>query len=170
MIKISDLEVNAMLAIINPTSPAEVDMRIRIADIQIKQVRHLDDIHLLTLEYLGEGGKGAPTSNTTVEFNPTIFRRWEIVNRPAEFKPELYGGFLIKSKRDLPREGYLIKGKMVKVGYVVVDFKNPIINVMPGATWFVSVDQAKTAIDVLLEYGPDRFWYGMDCVSGWFVS
>ena len=69
-----------------------------------------------------------------------------------------YKDFIIKPKRDFGQYGYLIDGKMVKEGWVVTDNRN--VNVMPGATWFQTIEQSKLAIDVLIEYGEDDFWAG----------
>ncbi|GAG88111.1 unnamed protein product [marine sediment metagenome] len=69
-----------------------------------------------------------------------------------------YKHYIIKPKRDFGQYGYLIDGKMVKEGWVVTDHRN--VNVMPGATWFQTIEQSKLAIDVLIEYGDDNFWTG----------
>jgi hypothetical protein len=46
----------------------------------------------------------------------------------------------------------------VKEGWVVTDHRN--VNVMPGATWFQTIEQSKLAIDILLKYGEGNFWTG----------
>lgn len=69
-----------------------------------------------------------------------------------------YKNFIIKPKRDFGQYGFLIDGKMVKEGWVVTDHRN--VNVMPGATWFQTIEQSKLAIDVLIKYGEDNFWAG----------
>jgi len=69
-----------------------------------------------------------------------------------------YKNYIIKPKRDFGQNGYLIDGKMVKKGWVVTNHRN--INVMPGATWFQTIEQSELAIDVLIEYGEDNFWTG----------
>jgi hypothetical protein len=58
----------------------------------------------------------------------------------------LYRGYLIETKRDLGKDGFLISGHRVKHGYVVTDG----VNVMPAATWFLTVFDAMTAIDDLI--------------------
>jgi len=69
-----------------------------------------------------------------------------------------YKNYIIKPKRDFGQNGYLIDGKMVKKGWIVTNHRN--INVMPGATWFQTIEQSELAIDVLIEYGEDNFWTG----------
>ena len=69
-----------------------------------------------------------------------------------------YKNYIIKPKKDFGQDGYLIDGKMVKEGWVVTDHRN--VNVMPGATWFQTIEQSKLAIDVLLKYGEGDFWTG----------
>lgn len=54
-----------------------------------------------------------------------------------------WSGYTVKRKLDFPMD----KGKPNKVGYVVTKDD---CNVMPGATWFVSVDQAKKGIAALI--------------------
>lgn len=59
-----------------------------------------------------------------------------------------YRGFTIKEKGDFGSHGHFIRGHHVKHGYVVTD--GGIINVMPAATWFLTVDDAMKAIDDLI--------------------
>ncbi len=68
-----------------------------------------------------------------------------------------YRTLQIVPKRDFGATGFLIKGKMVKKGWVVTD---GVCNVMPGATWFTTVPKAKQAIDVLIGVKGDAemFW------------
>lgn len=70
-----------------------------------------------------------------------------------------YKGYIIKSKRDFGEYGFLINGKRVREGFLVVDKRN--INVMPGATWFQTIEKAKKGIDVLIKYGEKNFWKGL---------
>jgi hypothetical protein len=67
-----------------------------------------------------------------------------------------YRLLIITPKRDFG-DGFLIKGKMVKEGWVVTD---GFCNVMPGACWFQTIDEAKRAIDVLIAVkgDSDMFW------------
>lgn len=69
-----------------------------------------------------------------------------------------YKNYTIVEKRDFGSgPGYWITGFHVKHGYVVTD--GGIINVMPGATWFLTVEDAKAAIDILLVSGESqKFW------------
>jgi len=71
-----------------------------------------------------------------------------------------YKNYIIKPKRDFGQYGFLIDGKMVKEGWVVTDHRN--VNVMPGATWFQTIEQSKLAIDVLIKYGENNFWTGLN--------
>lgn len=59
-----------------------------------------------------------------------------------------YRGFTIKEKGDFGNGGHFIRGHHVSHGYVVTD--GGIINVMPAATWFLTVDDAMKAIDDLI--------------------
>lgn len=61
-----------------------------------------------------------------------------------------YRGFDIMPKRDFGFQPYLSKGKMTMTGFVV---GRPMINVMPGATWFGTVEEAKQGIDIFIECG-----------------
>jgi hypothetical protein len=64
-----------------------------------------------------------------------------------------YRGFEIKPKNDFGSgPGFLIKGKYVNEGWNVV-FNG--CNIMPGATWFLNIDDAKIGIDCLIEAGYD---------------
>jgi len=69
-----------------------------------------------------------------------------------------YKNFIINPKRDFGQYGYLIDGEMVKEGWVVTNQQN--VNVMPGATWFQTIEQSKLAIDVLIKYNENNFWDG----------
>lgn len=68
-----------------------------------------------------------------------------------------YRTLFIAPKRDFGGQAYLIKGRSVMSGFIVTDGS---CNVMPGATWFETVDEAKHAIDVLLAVkgDSDMFW------------
>lgn len=74
-----------------------------------------------------------------------------------------YRGFLIEPKRDFGRYGFIIKGKVVKKGWLAVfppGHKYEGCNAMPGATWAVTVPEAKRMIDAYIKARgrPDRFW------------
>lgn len=60
-----------------------------------------------------------------------------------------YRGYTIKTIEHPDRSGHLIDGHMVHHGYVVCDASR-FCNVMPGATWFQTVQEAKDAIDDLI--------------------
>lgn len=60
----------------------------------------------------------------------------------------VYRGYAIEPKRDFGQHGHMIYAHEVKHGYVVTD--GGIVNVMPGATWFLSVEDAMRAIDDLI--------------------
>jgi len=66
-----------------------------------------------------------------------------------------YRGFTVEPKRDFGPTGFYIKGRFVKLGYVVVKDG---CNAMPGATWFGTIEDAKEAIDVLIDVGGDDIW------------
>jgi hypothetical protein len=68
-----------------------------------------------------------------------------------------YRLLFIVPKRDFGPQGFLIDGKWVKTGWVVTD---GLCNVMPGATWFQTVQEAKHAIDILIGVRGDAemFW------------
>ena len=70
-----------------------------------------------------------------------------------------YKGYIIKPKREFGSDGFLINGKRVQEGFVVTNEHN--INVMPGATWFQTIKDAKKGIDVLIKYGEKNFWKGL---------
>lgn len=59
-----------------------------------------------------------------------------------------YRGYTIQEKRDFGDCGHFISGQYVKHGYVVTD--GGIINEMPAATWFLTVEAAMRAIDDLI--------------------
>lgn len=69
-----------------------------------------------------------------------------------------YRGYYIVPKRDMGSSAWLVNANLIRKGYVVTD--DGIINVMPGATWFKSVVEAKVAIDILFEANDDsqKFW------------
>jgi len=66
---------------------------------------------------------------------------------------EQYRGFTIQPKRDFDRNGFFIKGRVIREGFVVV---RDGLNVMPAATWFFTVGHAKTGIDILIEVAGDK--------------
>jgi hypothetical protein len=68
-----------------------------------------------------------------------------------------YRNHKIEPKMDFGPHGYLSDGKVIKKGWVVV---KDCCNIMPGATWFASVSEAKNAIDVLLKVKGNarHFW------------
>jgi len=70
-----------------------------------------------------------------------------------------YKGYNINPKRDFGSYGFLIKEKTVSKGFVVTDKHN--VNVMPGATWFQTIKDAKNGINVLIKYGEKNFWKGL---------
>lgn len=61
-------------------------------------------------------------------------------------------GFVIAPKRDFGSTGYFIDGKYVKKGYLVLDGKGT-CNILPGATWFKTVKEAKSGIDTYIAVG-----------------
>lgn len=84
-----------------------------------------------------------------------VLRKWKIE----------YRDYTIVVKLDFPQPFVLIDGMPCLSGYVVGN-KNA-GNIMPGATWFQTVKDAKQAIDVLIETGvrenggsadSNRFW------------
>lgn len=79
-----------------------------------------------------------------------------------------YKGYLIKPKTDFGLHGFLVQGRWIKEGFVVT--KNN-MNMMPGATWFVDVAQAKIAIDVLIECGgnPNEPFKEVDAKKFWEI-
>lgn len=71
-----------------------------------------------------------------------------------------YKGYGIAEKRDWGTgKGHYIDGFFVRHGYVVTG-RVGLCNMMPGATWFLTVVDAKRAIDDLITAGDDaeRFW------------
>ena len=74
---------------------------------------------------------------------------------------EKYRGHEIKPKLDFGEYGYWIDGKYVKKGWVVV---KDYCNIMPGATWFQTVPEAKEAIDLLIAVkgNAKEFWRRID--------
>lgn len=68
-----------------------------------------------------------------------------------------YRNYQIEPKKDFPKDGFLIDGKMVKKGWIVTD---GYANIMPGATWFQTVQEAKEGIQALyLSKGNSKkFW------------
>lgn len=70
-----------------------------------------------------------------------------------------FKGYTITEKKDFGAGGgHYIDGFFVKHGYVVTD--GGIVNVMPGATWFLTVRDAKEAIKDLIAAGDsaEQFW------------
>ena len=76
---------------------------------------------------------------------------------PEEVATLSHRGFTVEPKRDFGPSGFYIGGKFIKHGFVVT--KNG-YNAMPGATWFLSVDDAKHAIDTFIDVNgnADKFW------------
>lgn len=66
-----------------------------------------------------------------------------------------YRGFTIEPKRDFGPTGFFIDGRFVKHGHVVVKDG---CNAMPGATWFLTIEDAKEAVDVLIDVGGGDIW------------
>ena len=68
-----------------------------------------------------------------------------------------YRGFTVEPKRDFGQSGFYIGGKFVKRGFVVTKGG---CNAMPGATWFLSVEDATQAIDTFIDVDgdADKFW------------
>lgn len=80
------------------------------------------------------------------------------VEQPVPQHHHEHLGFKIAPKQDFgPGPGYYIEGEYVKEGYVVVENG---CNVMPGATWFRTVERARQGIDDFLAADRDgpRFW------------
>lgn len=69
--------------------------------------------------------------------------------------------FYISPKRDFPRSygchGFLIDGAWVNKGFVVTD---GFCNIMPGATWFRSIEDAMDGLETLIQckFNADAFW------------
>jgi hypothetical protein len=57
-----------------------------------------------------------------------------------------YQHYVIKPKLDFPPAGFLINGEQVKSGWIA-SFRGA--NVMPGATWFPTIEEAKIGCDAL---------------------
>lgn len=70
-----------------------------------------------------------------------------------------YRGFTVEPKRDFGPAGFLVDGRVTKIGYVVTRHG---CNAMPGAVWFRSIEDAKDAIDVLIETGGGAIWRRTD--------
>ena len=68
-----------------------------------------------------------------------------------------YRGHSIVPKRDFGSTGYWMNGRFVKKGFVVVKDG---CNVMPGACWFQTIEEAQHAIRVLIKTkgNDDHFW------------
>jgi hypothetical protein len=79
-----------------------------------------------------------------------------VMTHPLPANAVRYRTLIIKPKLDFGT-GYLIKGVMVKEGWLVSD---GCCNIMPGATWFETIDEAKHAIDILIAVKGDSqaFW------------
>jgi hypothetical protein len=80
----------------------------------------------------------------------------------------IYRGHAIVPKRDFGTYGFFIKGRYVKKGFVVVKDG---CNVMPGACWFRTIEEAQHAIRVLIKTkgNAEHFWEIMQpfgCVVG----
>jgi hypothetical protein len=75
-----------------------------------------------------------------------------------------YGKYQIKTKNDFGNEPYWIDGFPVSSGYIVV--LND-CNVMPGATWFQTVKDAKRACDILDSVKNDStaFWSRLKLIN-----
>jgi hypothetical protein len=69
-----------------------------------------------------------------------------------------YKGYRIEPKCDFGNRPFLIKGQWVSEGFVVG--KGYIGNIMPGATWFQTIEEAKSGIDNLIaaDGDSDLFW------------
>lgn len=65
-----------------------------------------------------------------------------------------YKGHSIQAKRDYANYVAYDQGFYLRDAFVVVKDG---VNVIPGAGWFKTVDQAKEGIDVLLAVGQDNF-------------
>lgn len=68
-----------------------------------------------------------------------------------------YKGFTIRPKLDMGSTPWLVDGNEYRRGYIVTQNN---VQVMPGAVWFHSVIEARTAIDILIEVNKDStaFW------------
>jgi hypothetical protein len=73
-----------------------------------------------------------------------------------------YRGYRIVPKLDFGTgKGFLINGQWVKEGWIVTKDH---ANIMPGATWFLTVEEAQRGIDTLIAANGDaptfwRMWY-----------
>lgn len=104
--------------------------------------------------------KGFIVSDTNPGDNNTVYLTKTGIEEYNKIKKEIsYKDYIIKPKRDFGQYGFLINGKRVRKGFVVTDKHN--INVMPGATWFQTIREAKKGIDVLIKYGEKNFWKGL---------
>lgn len=65
--------------------------------------------------------------------------------------------YKIVVKRDFPDPGFWIAGRWVRTGFVVTD---GFCNVMPGATWFRTIEDAFRAIEALerVKVTGGNFW------------
>jgi hypothetical protein len=81
-----------------------------------------------------------------------------------------YNDYTIEAKKDLGNTPHMISGFGVMEGYVVVKDH---CNIMPGATWFQSVVDARRACDVLDRVGEKGFWQELrlvDAISNAFAK
>jgi hypothetical protein len=69
-----------------------------------------------------------------------------------------YRGYTIGPKRDFGGKPFSIEGRSVMSGFVVG--KDHVGNIMPGATWFETIEQAKHGIDchIAANGSSDEFW------------
>lgn len=65
-------------------------------------------------------------------------------------------GYTVRTKRDFGTQAFWLDGRYVAQGFIVCDSRG--CNAMPGAIWFLDVDAAKRAINVLVRVGEDGFW------------
>jgi hypothetical protein len=59
-----------------------------------------------------------------------------------------YSQYIIKPKLDFPPHGFLVNGEKITSGWLVTDNLGH-TNVMPGATWFSSIEEARIGCDAL---------------------
>ena len=66
-------------------------------------------------------------------------------------------GYTVEPKRDFGNQPHLIDGKWVSEGFVVTKGG---VNVMPGATWFRTVEDALDGIAayIVVDGDGDKFW------------
>lgn len=85
-----------------------------------------------------------------VTFEPADNYRDEYGNRAIRMDGNrvTYRGLTIAEKTDFGPHGYRIHGFQVKHGYVVTD--GGLLNMMPGATFFLTVEDAMIGIDDLI--------------------